>query len=749
MQRTLVWVAAAVVAALLGYFVLYPLKPGTSTADAAGPAKPAAPAAIEPTIGLINDERIDRAESEPGNWLAHGRTYEEHRFSPLTAINRDNVGQLGLAWYKDMGTNRAQESTPIVVDGVMFLTSSWSRVFAIEAATGKTLWTYDPEVPGEWGRRACCDVVNRGVAVYKGRVYVGSLDGRLIALDAATGTKVWEVDTIIDRDRFYTITGAPRAARGKIFIGNGGAEFGVRGYVTAYDAETGAQAWRFYTVPGDPSLPFEHPEMEMAAKTWKGGNWWEIGGGGTVWNSIVYDPDFNSVYLGVGNGSPWTRVIRSPGGGDNLFLSSIVALDADTGQMKWHYQTTPGDNWDYTAVQDMALADMVVDGQARKVLLQAPKNGFFYVLDRSDGKLLRANPYATVTWATHVDLETGRPVENPDLEYEKGAKWILPGPLGAHNWQAMSVDVDAGVVYIPAQDNPLIYGMSEDWQQTGLYKRNPGGWNTGLEFGAIAQLFLDNIADQPTPKGYLKAFDPLTGKDKWVVEIPHYWNGGVLGTAGGLVFQGDALGYLTGYDKDTGQALWQFNTYTSMLAPPVTFEIEGTQYLSILTGSGGGDLFSGEAMDPVAMAASTTYGNQGRLLVFKVGGSVELPIPTAVDRTIPEQMMASVGREDIARGERSYNNYCAVCHGLVVRSGGSIPDLRLMSPGSHQAFGQIVLEGLLARNGMASFADVLAAEDVEHIHNYVRARAHEDREVALGNKKDPVLTWLTPPPVSL
>ena len=742
MQRIMIWIAAAAVAALVYYFAIYQQgsRPATEPATVESGAPP--PAAVSPTIGLIDDKRINAAASEPGNWLAFGRDYEEQRFSPLTTINRDNVGQLGLAWFKDMGTNRAQEATPIVVDGIMFFTSAWSRVFAIEAATGKQIWSFDPEVPGEWGRRACCDVVNRGVAVYKGRVYVGSLDGRLIALDAATGAKVWEKDTIIDRDRFYTITGAPRAANGKIFIGNGGAEFGVRGYVTAYDAETGEQVWRFYTVPGDPSLPFESPEMEMAAKTWKGGNWWEVGGGGTVWNSIVYDPDFNNVYLGVGNGAPWTRVIRSPGGGDNLFLSSIVALDADTGVMKWHYQTTPGDNWDYTAVQDMALADMEVDGAMRKVLLQAPKNGFFYVIDRADGKLLRANPFATVTWATHVDLETGRPVENPDLDFSKTEKWILPGPLGAHNWQAMSVDEAAGVVYIPAQDNPLIYGMSEDWQKTGLYKRNPGGWNTGLEFGAIAQLFVDNLADQPTPKGYLKAFDPLTGQDKWVVEIPHYWNGGVLATAGGLVFQGDALGYLTAYDKETGEVLWQFNTYTSMLAPPITFSIEGTQYLSILTGSGGGDLFAGEAMDPVKTAASTTYGNYGRMLVFKVGGTVELPIPDAVDRTIPEQPMIAASDEEIARGERTYNTYCSFCHGLIVRSGGSIPDLRLMSPGSHEAFNQIVLDGLLKANGMASFADVLAPEDAESIHLYVRARAFEDRAEAVGDKEAARLTWL-------
>ena len=316
-------------------------------------------------VGLIDDERIINAESEPGNWIAHGRTYEEQRFSPLLKINKDSVSDLGLAWYKDMGTNRALEATPIVVDGIMFFTSTWSRVYAVEAKTGKTIWKFDPEVPGEWARKACCDIVNRGVAVYEGKVFFASLDGRLFSLNAETGEKIWEVDTITDRSRAYTITGAPRAAKGKVFIGNGGAEYGVRGYVTAYDTETGKQVWRFFTVPGDPSLEFEDPAMEMAAKTWKGTNWWEFGGGGTVWNSIVYDPDFNNVYLGVGNGSPWTREIRSPGGGDNLFLASIVAVDADTGEYKWHYQTTPEDNWDYTAVQDMALADMEVDGEQK------------------------------------------------------------------------------------------------------------------------------------------------------------------------------------------------------------------------------------------------------------------------------------------------------------------------------------------------------------------------------------------------
>ena len=692
-------------------------------------------------IGLINDERIIAAESEPGNWLSHGRTYEEQRFSPLNKINKDTVKELGLVWSKDMGTNRALESTPIVVDGIMFFTSTWSRVYAVDALTGETIWTFDPKVPGEWARKACCDIVNRGVAVYNGKVYSASLDGRLFSLNAETGDKVWEVDTIIDRTRAYTITGAPRVAKGKVYIGNGGAEYGVRGYVTAYDSETGDQAWRFFTVPGNPAVGFEDPTQEMAAKTWKGTNWWEFGGGGTVWNSIVYDPDFNNIYLGVGNGSPWTREIRSPGGGDNLFLASIVAVDADTGIYKWHYQTTPEDNWDYTAVQDMALADMEIDGEKKKVLLQAPKNGFFYVIDRSDGKVLRAHPFAAVTWATHVDLETGRPVENPAVDYSKNGSWVLPGPLGAHNWQAMSIDLEAGLAYIPTQENPFFYAIQEDYKKTGVYKRNPGRWNMGIEMSSLAQNILNNLETMPNPGGYLKAFNPLTGETKWSVPIPHYWNGGVLGTAGGLVFQGDALGMFSAYDKENGERLWQFNTYTSMLAPPITFEIDGEQYVSILTGSGGGDLFGGEPLPPIEIQASLTYNNFGRLLVFKLGGNQTLPIPNVRDKTIPEQKLANISVKQIQNGESNYNDYCAVCHGFIVKSAGGIPDLRKMSVGTHDTFNQIVLEGLLASNGMASFADVLSEEEIQNIHHYVKARAHEDREVALGNLEAPQFTW--------
>ena len=738
-MRTVKWLMVVlVVAGAIYWFGFY--QPQSVSTEVASDVMVSAPAPV--ALGQVDDARVARAPADDGNWLTHGRTFDEQRFSPLTQINRETVSGLGLAWFRDMGTNRTLEATPIVVDGVMFFSGAWSRVYAMSADNGEMIWSFDPEVAGEWGRRTCCDVVNRGVAVYRGKVYVGALDGRLIALDASSGEQLWTVDTIIDRSRDYSITGAPRVANGKVFIGNGGAEYGVRGYVSAYDSDSGELLWRFFTVPGDPSQPFEHPEMELAAKTWSGSQWWEFGGGGTVWNSIVYDPEFDQVYLGTGNGAPWSHEIRSPGGGDNLFLASIVAVDAGSGRMNWYYQEVPGENWDYTATQDMALADMEVDGVMRKVLLQAPKNGFFYVLDRADGTLLRAHPFANVNWATHVDLESGRPVLNPELDYLEKAKWVTPGPLGAHNWQAMSVDVEAGLVYLPTQDTAFLYSMPEDWQKTGLYQRRKGHWNLGVELKRLPARMVENFASAPASKGYLQAFDPLSGEARWTVELPHYWNGGVLATRGGLVFQGDAQGYLSAYDKDTGNVLWQFNTFTSILAAPVTFSVDGVQYLAILTGTGGADLFGAGSIDAGETLASGKYGNFGRMLVFKLGGTEQLPPPALRDRAIPEQLLTAVTDEDLASGERLYSDSCAVCHGFAVRTAGAgVPDLRQMSPGTHETFAAIVLGGTRKSTGMDSFADVLTAEQAEQIHQYIKARAFEDREQLLGNKETARLTW--------
>ena len=687
--------------------------------------------------GAISDARIQNHAAEPGSWLAHGRTRDEQRFSPLTEINRDTVDQLGLAWSIDLGTKRALESTPIVVDGVMYFTSTWSRVYAVDAADGDVLWRYDPEVPGAWARRLCCDVVNRGVAVYEGKVYVGTLDGRLIALDAETGEPVWEVDTLIDRGKFYSITGAPRVAKGKVFIGNGGAEFGVRGYVTAYDADSGDQIWRFFTVPGNPEDPFEHPELAAAAETWSGGKWWEIGAGGTVWNSIVYDAELDQLYLGTGNGSPWSRAIRSPGGGDNLYLSSIVALDPDTGRMRWYYQTTPSDNWDYTATQDMALAEMTIDGKRRKVLLQAPKNGFFYVLDREDGSLLRAHPYTVVTWASHVDLETGRPVEIPGMDYRDGAKWVLPGSGGGHNWQAMSTDVEAGLVYIPTQETPMLFKLPDEWLRDGAIDTRDARWKPGVELESLAKIFLEYGSEAPAMRGVLKAFDPLTGETRWSVEQPYYWNGGVLATAGGLVFQGDSQGMLTAYDKTDGTELWQFDAQVSILAPPITYTADGVQYVALLTGSGGSDLWS-----QGATTASYRYGNHGRLLAFALGGEQSLPPATRVDRTVPVQRQIGGTEEEIGHGERLYTTYCASCHGLFAMASSGINDLRLVPMERQTIFATVVLDGAFAAIGMAAFDDILSAADVALIEKYVRARGHQDWMFQEGRIEAPRMTWL-------
>jgi quinohemoprotein ethanol dehydrogenase len=420
-----------------------------------------------------------------------------------------------------------------------------------------------------------------------------------------------------------------------------------------------------------------------------------------------------------------------------------VAVDAETGRMNWYYQQVPANNWDYTATQDMALAEMEVDGVQRKVLLQAPKNGFFYVLDRADGTLLRAHPFAAVNWASHVDMKTGRPVLNPEIDYLEKARWVLPGPLGAHNWQAMSVDVDAGLVYLPTHDIPFLFGMEKGWEKTGQYQRRRGQWNVGVELQGIAGLVLENIGSVPAaPRGYLKAFDPLTGEERWAVELPHYWNGGVMSTAGGLLFQGDAQGYLSAYDKDSGEVLWQFNTFTSILAPPVTYTVDGVQYVAILTGTGGGDLFGPGAIDAAELLASGKHGNAGRMLVFKLGGAEQLPTPALRDRAIPEQVLTEVPVEDIAAGERLYFHNCSACHGFAARAaGGGVPDLRLMSPETHQTFPAIVLGGSRRSNGMDSFADVLSVAEAEQIHHYIRARAFEDREQLLGNKEMGRLSW--------
>jgi quinohemoprotein ethanol dehydrogenase len=623
------------------------------------------------TAPVVDDAALAAAESRRSDWLSYGRTYYEQRFSPLDAINETNVARLGLAWSFDTATDRGLEATPLVVDGVMYTTGSWSVVYAIDARTGQQLWSYNPEVHRKYDNLACCDVVNRGAAFYKGRVYVGALDGRLVALDAKSGKVAWQTVTV-DQAQAYTITGAPRIAKGKIIIGNGGAEYGVRGYVSAYDAETGKLAWRFYTVPGDPSKPQESKALERALPTWSGTNWWKYGGGGTVWDSIVYDPELNLLYVGTGNGSVWNRQLRSPGGGDNLYLASILAINPDDGELVWHYQTVPGDTWDYTAVQPMMLADLTIAGRMRKVIMQAPKNGFFYVLDRATGELLAADPYVEVNWASHVDLKTGRPVEIPGADYVEKGTFIRPGPLGGHNWQAMSFSPLTGLVYLPAQDNGRYY------EQPKGFEVRPLQYNLGL--AAIGR----NAERYDTPyTGRLIAWDPIARKPRWTVEYGAYWNGGTLATAGNLVFQGTAAGDFIAYRASDGRKLWSAWAGTGIVAPPITYAIDGRQYVSVMAGWGGA----------FARRART----RGRLLTYALDATAPSPV-----RPEPRRVTAiasSARPEQIASGAKLFATYCVRCHGGAT----VLPDLRTSAPGVYASLEKVLIDGALAERGMPRF----------------------------------------------
>ncbi len=670
------------------------------------------------------------ADEDHANWITHGRTYSEQRFSPLDQISTENVGELGLAWFDDMDTARGQEATPLVIDGKLYLTTAWSKVRAYDAATGEKLWSYDPEVPGETAVKACCDVVNRGLATWGNSLFLGTLDGRLVALDRDTGEVQWETVTV-DQEQSYTVTGAPRVINGKIIIGNGGAEFGVRGYVAAYDAENGEELWRFYTVP-DGTEGGESPEyLQRASETWNtdvlAGND-AIGGGGTVWDSMAYDPDLNLLYIGVGNGSPWNRAYRSPGEdgtgeGDNLYLSSIVALNPDTGEYAWHYQTTPGETWDYTATQHIILADMEFDGEERQVLMQAPKNGFFYVIDRATGEFISGTPYVGLNWATGID-DNGRPIENPETRIDKtGAPaLVLPGPLGGHNWHPMAYHPGENLVYIPAFEAGMIYAPEADWKPD-----RARGFNVGFNLGA-GDLppdlgFRRQVAG--TVKGMLVAWDPVAGEAKWTVEHPGPWNGGLLATGGGLVFQGTAGSEFNAYDAGTGEKLWSFAAQTGVVAPPITYTVDGEQYVAVLAGWGGAYALS---VDGSLIADKAPVRNVSRLLVFKLGGSAELPAEMELASLPLDPPASRASAETIALGGEKYARYCAVCHAPGAVGSTVLPDLRRSGTlGNAQAWRAVVNDGILKDNGMASFADSLTAEEMEAIRAYVIHRANEDK----------------------
>jgi quinohemoprotein ethanol dehydrogenase len=686
------------------------------------PSKTAEP----PRAGQVDAARLAAAASEPGEWLTAGRDASGSYFSPLTDVDATNVAKLGFAWESRLGTRRGLEATPVVVDGTMYVSGNFGRVYAVDAASGAERWRYDPEVDGQWGRYACCDAVNRGVAVWQGRVYVGSLDGFLHAIDATTGRRIYKVDTLPARGpkHPYTITGAPVIAGDAIVIGSGGADFaGVRGNVSAFDLDTGALRWRFYTVPRDPKEgPQDQPHLLKAIDTWDPRHRWEAGSGGTVWDGISYDPALKLVYVGTANGAPYN--IREGGrkGGDDLYAASIIAIHADTGALAWYYQVTPEDRWDFDSTQKLIFAELQFDQGPRKVLMQASKNGFYYVLDRVTGELLSADPFAFVNWTKGIDKKTGRPIPNPAVEYIDDPKLIFPANSGAHSWQPMSYDPLNQVTYIPAMEWPMIYietskrraGLVEGWFTVNAFP--PEMYDrAGLKslYGELPPIEkLDKGLPPAKSRGFLRAFDVKTHKVLWEVPTATSWDGGVLSTASGLVFQGDATGHLNVYAAKNGQRLASLALGTGMLAAPMTYRVGAAQYVAVLAGYGGNAVNYPLSPD----AAAYRFDNEGRIIALKLGGGA-VPQPAALaEEPIPQPPPREGTKASIARGEVLYNRFCSRCHEL---GPGILPDLRRLSAAKHPIFYDIVLNGVLAPIGMGRWDDVLTRADAEAVHAYI------------------------------
>jgi quinohemoprotein ethanol dehydrogenase len=651
-------------------------------------------------------------------WKELGGNTAQNRFSPLHAINEKTVGRLGFAaGFEDFvvrgRTHHGVEATPLMVGRTLYFTGPWSVVYAVDAVTGAHRWTYDPHVDGQYARRACCDVVNRGVAYDNGRVYVGTLDGYLIALDAGSGKTVWKADTLIDHSRSYTITGAPCIADGKVVIGNGGADMGVRGYVSAFDLNSGKLAWRFFTVPGDPAKgPDESAAITLARRTWSPRSRWDIGGGGTAWDSIVFDPATDLLLIGVGNGGPHPVWLRSPGGGDNLFLSSIIAVDPRSGALRWYYQTTPGDSWDFTATQNIILAELPWHGRSEKVLMQAPKNGFFYILNRENGALLAADKYTYANWADHVDLATGKAVKTALGDYSLSQKIVWPAATGGHNWQPMSYSPMAGLVYIPVLEGPMGFSMLPS------LALRPGSGETGTNVRLPPFASRPSGAPPDTMTASLEAWDPIKKKVAWKTPAASYWSaGGTLATAGGLVFEGNTDGIFNAYSATSGKRLKSIDTGSSIMAAPITYDVDGVQYVAVLAGYGGAyaPLF-------VPNSAPLRYENPERLIIFKLGGGdVPKPPLRSPPKNDPAPLSAAaVDPQLIARGQSLYLANCARCHAYGP-SAGVFPALWPLSQDADRNFEDIVYGGALRYAGMAPFSDVLSKADVLAIRAFLRA----------------------------
>lgn len=708
------WPAAALAGLVLLGASAYSLDRDHGPAGASPGAAPPDAAAIRAAVERIDEDAIIANDAHSREWLSYNHGYAEQRYSRLNQIDTQNVSRLGLAWSFDLGSTRGVEATPVVVGGTMYLTGPWSVVHALDAKTGEELWRYDPRVPPDYASRACCDVVNRGVAVARGKVFVATLDGYLVALDPATGKELWRRDTFGKyRDKYtQTITGAPRVIGDLVLIGNGGAEMGVRGYLTAYRMEDGEQAWRWYSVPEDPEPPFHDASMALAASTWDPeGAWRQTGGGGTMWDSMAYDPELGLLYVGVGNGSPWNREVRSPAGGDNLFLSSIVALEAGTGRYVWHYQEVPGDAWDFTATQQIILAELDIDGSERKVLLHAPKNGFFYVIDRTNGRLLSAKPFVEVNWAEGYG-DDGRPIEVEGARARTAPWETKPTAYGAHNWHPMSYNPETGLVYIPAQGVPLAIESDPEYQ---VDTHQPGhpmsnlGWNLGY--------LVNTIAPEARPFGHLLAWDPVAQREVWRQDYLSPWNGGTMTTAGGLVFQGTADGRFLAYDAADGNPLWEVPVSSGVIAGPSTFELEGTQYVSIAVGWGG--------VYGLAQRHTEQMGS-GRVYTFRLDGTAPMPDvqPTENPRGTTLVSGYDYDEQDVGPGALLYVSSCLFCHGLPgINNGGALPNPGYVDVQTLESLPELLLTGAWSASGMPDFEGKLTKAEARKIAAFIQSIA--------------------------
>ena len=705
--------------------------------------------------GQSHKPGVDTAVYGAGdNWNNPGGDWAESHFSRLEDINAKNVGTLGFAWQYDLGTSRVQEATPVVIDGIMYTSGNLGRVYALDAATGKELWTFDPHVDMQFNRYACCDQANRGVAVADGKVFVGSLDGWLYALDAKNGKIEWKADTFVDRSRGYTITGAPEVAGNLVIIGNGGAEYDTRGYVTAYEVADGQQAWRWYTIPHDPKQgPQESEALTEALKTWDPNSRWDIGGGGTAWDAITYDPQFDQVIVGTGNGGPYPESIRSPSGGDNLYLNSLVALDRKTGKMKWFYQETPQDNWDLTAVQPMILANMEVKGAMRPVVLQAPKNGFMYVIDRETGKVLDANALVRMDWADGIDPRTGHPNMTPDFsDYSDGPKIVFPASAGARNWYPAAYDPQHDLYIASVLDMGNLMFIPPG-QAKPPHRKQAMNSAAALIFTPDLEAALptlppaiqEQVKDLPQWKWVkqrpwmndVRAIDPVTGKARWSVPREGWQDrSGVLATKSGLVVYGTVSGRLEVRDVRNGRLMKAIETGSSIMAAPMTYKVNGMQYVAVQTGWGGG----GWGFVP-PYSAAYKKGNANRILVFKLGGG-DVPVPPDLPpltvAPAPPPQFKDATPEMIAQGGGLFTENCSVCHSNQPRA--PLPDLKRMDQGVHQEFDNIVLGGLLLPGGMPRWDDLLTPKQVHAIHAYLidaQGKLHE-KELKLQKAGKPL-----------